>query len=68
MTNDGGIWILLCTHVVFSQESGAELQVVIQVERPPGLESDTESRGGWALGQLLHASNPTEWAMGVLGS
>ena len=67
MSSDGEM-LIFCTYVVFSQQSRAELQVIIQVERPSGLESETESRCWRALSQLLHASNPTEWAMGILGS
>lgn len=47
-------------HVVFGQQARTELQVVVQIERPPGLEASAEGGHGGGLGQLLHAPHPTE--------
>lgn len=52
--------------VVLSQETRAELQVIIQVERATSFESCAEGRHCRGLGQLSHAFNAPELALSVL--
>jgi hypothetical protein len=56
----------LLTYVVFRQQARAELQIIIQVKRPPRLKPSTECRHRRRFGQLLHASDPAKLAVRVL--
>jgi hypothetical protein len=57
------------TYVAFGQQVGTELQVIIQVERPAGLELLSEGLEGNGIGQrqFLHAAHTSELLVGVLG-
>jgi hypothetical protein len=54
------------THVRLSQQLGAELHIVLEVERPAGLELGAEVGYGGRLGQLAHAPDTAEMAVRVL--
>jgi hypothetical protein len=53
--------------IVLGQETRAELQVVIQVKRPPSFESSSEGRHCGRLSQFSHALDTTELTLSVLG-
>ena len=56
------------TYIIFRQETGAKLQVVIQVKRPSSFETGTESSHSRGLSKLPHALDTSELALSILGS
>jgi hypothetical protein len=54
--------------IIFRQETGAKLQVVIQVKRPSSLEAGTESRHSRGLCKLPHTLDTSKLALSILGS
>lgn len=54
------------TNIIFCEEIGTELQVVIQVKGATSLKAQAESRDSGRLGQFPHALHTTELALGVL--
>lgn len=54
--------------IVLGQETGAEFQVIIQIERPSSLEPCAESSHCRSFGELPHAFYTSELALGVLSS
>jgi len=53
--------------IIFGQQSRTKLHVVVQVERPSGLEPCAEGRHSrWLWLQLLHVLRATVLSMGVL--
>jgi len=61
---------LRCTgdgdQVILSQQTGAELEVVFELERAGRFEFCTECRHGRGFVELLHAAHASELALGVL--
>lgn len=55
------------TYIVLGQETGAELQVVVQVERPSSLEPRAEGSHRRSLSELSHTFYASKLALGVLG-
>lgn len=53
-------------YIVLSQEAGAKLQVIIEVEGASSLESRAESRHRRGFGELPHALHPPELTLSVL--
>lgn len=56
------------TYIFISQKVGAELQVIIEIKRPTGLETSPEGSDGGSFGQLPHALDTSELTLGILGS
>lgn len=54
------------TYIVLRQQTGAEFEVVVQVERTSSLETGTESGDSGSLSQLSHALDTPELALRVL--
>ena len=57
---------LLRTYVVLCQQTGTELQIIVEIEGPSSLETHAKGRGLRTLGQFLHASDASKLAMRVL--
>lgn len=58
----GGEW----TYVVLGQETRAELQVVVKIERASSFKPGAKSSDSRSFSQLPHALHATELALGVL--
>lgn len=56
----------IITYIVLCQQIGAELQVVIEVERPTGFESGSEGRHSGSFGEFPHALDPPELTLSIL--
>lgn len=56
----------IITYIVLRQQVGTELQVIIEVERPTGLESRPEGRHSGSFGQFPHALHPAKLTLSIL--
>lgn len=54
------------TNIVFCEQVGAELQVIVQVKGATSLKAQTESSHSGSLGQLPHALDAAELALSIL--
>lgn len=52
--------------IVFRQEIGAKLQIVIEVERATGFKSRAKGRHGGGFGKFPHALDSPELALSVV--
>lgn len=58
-----GIWL---TNIVFCEQVGAELQVIVQVKGATSLKAQTESSNSGSLGEFPHALDAAELALSIL--
>lgn len=56
------------TYIVFRQQIGAELEVVVQVKRATSLKPGPKGGDGRRFGQLPHALDTTKLPLSVLGT
>ena len=57
---------VLTTYIILRQQTGTELEIVVQVKGSPRIESCTEGRHSGSFGQFLHAPHASKLTMGVL--
>lgn len=55
------------THVALGKQTGAKLEVVLELKGADGLEFCAEGRHGGGLVELLHAADAAELPLGVVG-
>lgn len=60
-------WTGNWNQVALSQQAGAELHVILKVERAASLELVAEGREGSRLSKFLHAADTTELTLRILG-
>lgn len=54
--------------IVLSQETRTELEIVVQIERPPSFEPGTERSYRGSFRQLPHTLDTTKLTLGILSS
>ena len=65
-TNGSGSRSTGTAHIAVGQKARAELHVIFQVKRPPGLVLHPERLHICRLGELLHTPDAAELLLGVL--